>query len=246
MLTRSVELQPVWVLHSRPYRETSLIVDLLSRDHGKVSVVANGARGTATKKGKPRRGQLLQPFTELLVSWAGKTELKTLKALEQGKVIPLTGSRLFCGLYANELLQRLLQPWQPVEDIPELYQWLVNHLLDDDLPLEPLLRLFEKQLLECLGYGLPLGFEAGSGAEMVPDLFYRYDPESGFWPLSIADSSVENVVNCFSGAVLLGFAQNSVHSDNALPKLKRLMRMALAPLLDEKPLRSRELFRSYT
>ena len=242
MLARSVELQPVWVLHSRPYRETSLIVDLLSRDHGKVSVVVNGARGSATKKGRPRRGQLLQPFTELLVSWTGKTELKTLKALEQGRVVPLVGERLFCGLYANELLQRLLQPWQAVDGLPDLYQWLIDHLVDNDLPLEPLLRLFEKQLLECLGYGLPLGFEAESGVQISAGQYYRYDPASGFWPLAEGCSLSGYSMNSFSGATLLGFAQNSVQSNDALPELKRLMRMALAPLLGEKPLRSRELF----
>ncbi len=246
MLTRSVELQPVWVLHSRPYRETSLIVDLLSRDHGKVAVVVNGARGSATKKGKPRKGQLLQPFTQLLVSWTGKTELKTLKALEQGLVIPLSGSRLFCGLYANELLQRLLQTWQPVDGVSALYQWLLNHLVNDDLPIEPLLRVFEKQLLGCLGYGLPLGIEAGSGLKMSADLGYRFDPDSGFWPLPAGAAGAHHLVNCFAGAVLLEFAENQINSDQALLELKRLMRMALSPLLGEKPLRSRELFKSFS
>ncbi|MTI14119.1 DNA repair protein RecO [Sansalvadorimonas verongulae] len=241
MLARSVDLQPVWVLHTRPFKETSLLVDLLTWDHGKVSVVANGARGSASKRGKPRRGQLLQPFAELLVGWSGKTELKNLKALEQQRVHALTGQRLFSGLYANELLQRLLQPWQPVDGVPELYQWLLEHLASDT-SLESVLRLFEKQLLDCLGYGLPLGFAAGSGGVMSPDASYRYDPENGFWPLGKPPAGP--VFNCFSGKTLLELADGQV-SEESLPELKRLMRMAIQPLLGEKPLQSRELFRQF-
>ncbi len=249
MLTRTVDLQPVWVLHTRPYRETSLLVDLLTRDYGKVSVVVNGARGAATKKGHPRRGPLLQPFTLLLAGWSGKTELKTLKALEQQRVIPLAGSRLFSGLYANELLQRCLQPWQSVDGVSELYLWLLEHLASDT-HLELVLRLFEKKLLECLGYGLPLGFEAATGDVMKSDRFYRYDPENGFWPLSGSVAAGvgrglenESIKNCFSGSVLLALADDQVLEDS-LFELKSLMRMAVHPLLGGRPLRSRELFRS--
>ncbi|WP_281646004.1 DNA repair protein RecO [Parendozoicomonas sp. Alg238-R29] len=240
MLARSVDLQPAWVLHTRPYKESSLLVDLLTWDHGRISVVANGARGSATKKGKPRRGQLLQPFAELLVSWTGKTELKTLKALEQQRVHALMGARLFSGLYANELLQRLMQPWQSVDGVPELYQWLLEHLAGD-ASLESVLRLFEKQLLDCLGYGLPLGCDVGSGADMCADNYYRYDPENGFWRLSGSDSA--SVPNRFSGKALMELAVGQV-SEASLPELKRLMRMAIHPLLGERVLRSRELFRA--
>ena len=239
MQARSVDLQPAWVLHTRPYKESSLLVDLLTWDHGRVSVVANGARGSATKKGKPRRGQLLQPFAELLVSWTGKTELKTLKALEQQRVHTLMGARLFSGLYANELLQRLMQSWQPVDGIPELYQWLLEHLATDAC-LESVLRLFEKQLLDSLGYGLPLGFETGSGEEISADASYRYDHENGFWLLPTNSTATPN---SFSGKVLNELAEGQV-SESSLPELKRLMRMAIHPLLGEKALRSRELFRT--
>ena len=243
MLTRTVDLQPVWVLHARPYRETSLLVDLLSRDYGKVSVVVNGARGAATKKGRPRRGQLLQPFTLLLAGWSGKTELKTLKTLEQQQVIPLAGVRLFSGLYANELLQRLMQPWQPIDGVPELYLWLLEHLASE-VHLELVLRLFEKKLLECMGYGLPLGFEAATGDVMRPECFYRYDPENGFWPLSGGEKAQVggSLRNCFSGSVLLALADDQIMEDS-LFELKSLMRLAIHPLLGDRPLRSRELFK---
>ena len=244
MFSRTVDLQPVWVLHTRPYKETSLLVDLLSCDHGKVSVVVNGARGAATKRGRPRRGQLLQPFAELLVSWSGKTELKTLRHLEQKRVIPLVGKRLFSGLYVNELLQRLLQPWQPVDGVPELYLWLLEHLATD-IPLELVLRLFEKRLLERLGFGLPLGFEAETGHAMAPERAYRYDPDNGFWPLGQASEIQcfgKDNKNCFSGSVLLALADDRVEEDS-LSELKSLMRLAIHPLLGGRPLRSRELFR---
>lgn len=247
MSHRSTELHTAWVLHSRPYRESSLIVDLLTVEHGVISVVVNGARGAATKKGRPRRGQLLQPFVELLVSWQGKTELKTLKTVEQRRIFPLAGIRLFSGIYANELLQRLLQSWHPIEGLPALYTWLLTQLAVSDLErsgLELCLRIFEKRLLELLGYGLPLGFDAESASAINSHIWYRYDSENGFWPMTkLAPEQVEyRSQRLFSGAMLLALASEELTAEH-LPASKALMRMAIAPLLGQRPLRSRELFR---
>ncbi len=239
MLSTAVDLQPAWVLHSRPYRESSLIVDLLTRDHGRVSVVINGARGSATKKGRPRKGQLMQPFTELLVSWQGKAELKTLKTVEQRRIYTLSGVRLFSGLYANELLQRLLQPWQALEGLPELYSWLLEQLTTD-AHLERLLRIFEKHLLELLGYGLPLAFESPNGNPIQPDGWYHYQAEQGFHAIDAIHPSTRQ--KPFSGAMLLALAEDEI-ADHNLAASKALMREAIQPFLGGRPLRSRELFR---
>ncbi len=242
MQSRTVELQPAWVLHTRPYRESSLLVDLLTQSHGRIAVVVNGARGTAAKNGRPRRGRLLQPFAELLVSWSGKSELKTLKSLEQCRVLSLSGTRLFSGLYVNELLQRLLQPWEPVDGVTALYVWLLENLAADT-HLERSLRLFEKRLLDALGYGLPLSFTAGSGDPMNLDGWYCYDPANGFWPLpEIEATGTVFPGTVFSGAMLQALADEVIEDSDLLPA-KALMRQAFKPLLGERPLRSRELFR---
>ena len=233
------DLQPAWVLHTRPYRDTSLLVDCLTRHHGKVSLVASGARGAATKAGKPRRGHLLQPFSRLLISWTGRAELKTLRQLEQDRYLLLTGRYLYSGLYANELLIRLLQPGDAVANLFDLYEWLVDGL-SQQLPLEIKLRVFEKLLLEALGYGIPLSYDGEKGQAIRDDQYYLYQQDSGFVPCRALDPAGR--VPCFSGVVLNAFARNEV-TDSMLPDLKRLTRMALAPLLGNRPLRSRELFR---
>ena len=239
MKNRAVELQPAWVLHSRPYRESSLIVDLLTRDHR--AYVGGGQRcpWRGHQKGRPRRGQLLQPFTALLVSWQGKTELKTLKSLEQGRVYHLSGMRLFGAMYANELLQRVLQPWQALDGLPELYLWLLEQLATDS-HLEHTLRLFEKRLLALLGYALPLEFDAADGEPVQSYTWYHYDVESSFWP--VLSNNFPSSHKCFSGAMLLALAREELPDEHLLAS-KVLMREAIAPLLGGRPLRSRELFR---
>ncbi|WP_211824361.1 DNA repair protein RecO [Kistimonas asteriae] len=238
-MANTFDLQPAWVLHTRPYRDTSLLVDCLTRHHGKVSLVASGARGATTKAGKPRRGHLLQPFSRLLISWTGKAELKTLRQLEQDRYLLLTGRYLYSGLYANELLIRLLQPGDAVANLFDLYEWLVDGL-SQQLPLEIKLRVFEKLLLEALGYGIPLSYDGEKGQAIRDDQYYLYQQDSGFVPCRALDPAGR--VPCFSGVVLNAFARNEV-TDSMLPDLKRLTRMALAPLLGNRPLRSRELFR---
>lgn len=233
------ELQPAWILHTRPYRDTSLLVDCLTRHYGKVSLVASGARGGAGKAGRPRRGHLLQPFSRLLISWTGKTELKTLRQLEQDRYLLLSGKHLYGGLYANELLVRLLQPGDALSNLFDLYEWLVDGL-SQQLSLEVSLRIFEKLLLEALGYGIPLSYEGTRGQAIRDDQYYLYQQDNGFVPCRASASA--NGCPGFSGAVLNAFARNDV-TDSMLPELKRLTRMALAPLLGNRPLHSRALFR---
>lgn len=239
MSAHTVELQPAWVLHARPYQDTSLLVDCLTRDYGKISMVASGARGATSKVGKPRRGHLLQPFSRLLIGWFGKTELKSLRQLEQDRCFLLTGKHLYSGLYANELLMRLLQPGEPVANLFDLYEWLIDSLYQQ-LSLEINLRVFEKHLLEAMGYGIPLSHDSDQGDDICDDQSYVYLPSVGFIPCDTVDWSDQTP--CFSGALLNAFSRNEV-SKSMLPNLKRLTRMALAPLIGSRPLRSRELFR---
>ena len=154
-----VETQPAFVLHSRRYRDTSLILELWTEDYGRVAAVARGAR----KPGRRVQQIYMQPFVPLLVSWTGKGSLKTLAAREVlGQAVELSGACLYSGMYINELLVRLL----PHEDPhPELYYRYrdVLRTLATAADLEPVLRSFELALLDELGYGIELSLDAESG-----------------------------------------------------------------------------------
>lgn len=223
-----ISLQPAFVLHSRPYRDTSLIIDLFLQDLGRTAVVARGARSS-------RLRAVLQLFSPLVVSCQGKTELLTLTAAEpQGAPLRLSGNHLLSGFYLNELLVRLLHKHDPH---PQLYAIYAGTLLDlqQAHDQQKTLRLFEKKLLEELGYGLQLQQDIPNGRPIMPDCFYDFVPEYGF-KLTIESS------NAFAGSSLLALAAEELTTLQSLQDAKRLMRLALAPLLGTEPLQSRKLF----
>ena len=228
-----VELQPAFVLHARAYRDTSLIVDLLTLEHGRVGVVARGAR---SRKGGMR--QKLSPFQPLLVNFQGRGELKTLTAAELAAVpVFLTGKNLYSALYINELLMRLLMPMEPQAAVYAHYQLAIAELCGEGDDVEPSLRRFEFKLLEQLGYGLDFSADAGSGAVLEPAGHYRYVNETGF--LASAD-----MPGHFSGAVLRALNESDFSDPAVRRAAKHLSRAAFKPLLGSKPLKSRELFRA--
>ncbi len=228
-------LRPAYVLHRRPYRETSLLVELLTRDEGRVGVVARGARR--------RRGAApLEPFVELLVRWGGRGELGQLHGAESVGVGPrLSGAALYSGFYLNELLLRLLRRHDPH---PEVYTCYAATLaeLGACAPgrIEALLRLFECRLLEASGYGLELRAEAAGGAPLEPGALYRYELERG--PVPAVDSARDGLL--VHGHALLALADGTLAAPRDLRELKPLLRGALAPHLGTRPLASRALFRA--
>lgn len=224
-----IEGQAAYVLHSRPYRETSLIVDLFTLEYGKCSVVVNGGRRPNSKF-----RALIQPYVPLQVDWRGRNELKTLSSAEPvGPMRFLSGNALICGLYVNELLERLLHPMDGHPKLFVYYQYVINALAEGD-DIEGSLRTFEYQLLNALGYSFDLAEVSQSG-------HYRYRPGIGMQPLGRAPAKPD--MNYFSGQVLVAIAENDYSQPEVLKAAKRLMRMALEPLLGQKPLRSRQLFR---
>lgn len=230
-----VQLQPAFVLHTRPYRDTSLLVEVLTRDYGRLTLVARGQRQARQKARRP-----IQPFTALLVSWQGRSDLKTLTAAENYTTSAfLKGSYLYSGLYANELLMRLLPQGDAQGAIFLAYQHLLRCLVEED-SLEVVLREFEFHLLEELGYGLDLGFEANSGAPILADGVYQYVSDSGFVAV---DKNSPQAASGFVGKDLLAIASADYSQKETRRAAKRLARLALAPHLGNKPLKSRELFR---
>lgn len=227
-MTTRVTLQPSFVLHRRFYRETSLLLDIFSEQHGRVSLIAKGVRNN-----RSAYRALLQPFIPLLISWQGKTDLMTLTSAEpNGLQVPLNGECLLSALYLNELLVYLLHKYDPHPKLYTIYRQTLVEL--QTLPLEQkVLRLFEKKLLEELGYGIQ--WQKTFNA----DVDYRYYPEHGFEPCAKMDDPSFMV---FSGKSLLALATDDLSSENVLKDAKRLMRLAFKPLLAGRKLKSRELF----
>ncbi|HRF13217.1 MAG: DNA repair protein RecO [Candidatus Accumulibacter phosphatis] len=227
-----VDAQPAFVLHAYPYSETSLIVDVFSRDHGRVALLARGAR-------RPRsalRG-VLQAFQPLELGWAGRGEVQTLiKAEWQGGQPLLAGKSLFCGYYLNELLMHLL----PREDAharlflvyAETLQRFANGTQESDL------RCFERALLQELGYGLTLETDA-TGIAVDVDAHYVYEIERGPVRLPGSGSSLRAV----SGRTLLDLAHEDFSDPRSLAEAKQLMRTLINHYTDGKSLASRRIFR---
>ncbi len=232
----NIELQPAYVLHTRAYRDTSLIVDLLTCDHGRLSVVSRGAK---RRKGGVR--QLLNPFTPLLISCQGKSSLKTLTAVESQAAIFLSGKFLLSGFYLNELLTRLLPELDPQPEVFELYRDVIVALADGQ-PLEPSLRHFEFSLLGLLGYDLVFDAEIDSGKPIQVGEHYCYVPEQGFRDCR-RDNQLARLYPVFPGEILLSMGRGDFSDGAVKSAAKKLARLALSPLLGDKPLKARELFK---
>jgi DNA repair protein RecO (recombination protein O) len=241
MTDARVNLQPGFVLHTTPYRESSVVVEVFTRDHGRVALVARGARRPASAL----RG-LIQPFTPLLLSWFGKAELKTLHAAEwQGGLAPPQGRALMCGFYLNELLLRLLARGDAHDT---LYTDYLNALMQlagsaafaHASEFEQVLRRFEKRLLAETGYGASFDVDAGSGAAIDPDARYVYQPEDGARRAAGQDGIAVR------GQTLLDLAADRFDSARTLAESKVLMRALINHVLGGKPLYTRQLLRDLT
>ncbi|GAB1262080.1 DNA repair protein RecO [Aurantivibrio plasticivorans] len=235
----SVYLQSVYILHSRPFQDSSLLVDVLSEDHGRLTVVAKGARSARGRHRFP-----VYPFTKLVASWQGKSDLKTLTELEQqGQLRQLMGRRMFCGLYVNELVIRLLPSHDDCSEVFRRYDQVMTSLEtlegDSNDYLEPLLRAFEFELLELMGYGLTFS-DISTGDVLEPDSQYRIAEMMGFVKI---DGNVEKRQGSYLGSELLAVINNDFSDVSVRRAAKRLVRELLAPHIGNKPLKSRELFR---
>ena len=220
-------LQPAFVLHHRPYRETSVLLDLFTQEQGRIALVAKGVRNQRS----PLRA-LLQLFTPLLVSWQGKGELMTLSSAEpNGLPMQLRGDCLLSGFYLNELLTRLLHKHDPHPALYTIYQHTLIELQGGVLQ-QKTLRVFEKKLLAELGYGLQI-------EKVIAEKYYHFCPEQG---LTECLENATPLTRIFSGKHLLAIAAEQLESEELLRDAKRLMRLALGGLLGPKPLQCRSLF----
>jgi len=226
-----------WLLHSRPFRETSLLLDFFSAERGRFSAVARGVRSA-----RGNRRALLQPFIPLSVSVVGRTELVTLKEIEAaGPALPLAGEALFSALYVNELLVRLLSGHEAEPYLFQLYETTLGGLLDSEREVS--LRLFELQLLDSLGYGVDLSVEAEHGAALDPELRYYLQPQAGLVRWHSGDEMAGSLeAPLFMGGDLLAIALRDFSLPSTRRVAKLLLRQWLGHHLGGKPLKSRELF----
>jgi DNA repair protein RecO (recombination protein O) len=227
-----VSLEPAYVLHHYPYRDSSLLLEVFSRHHGRVGLVARGARS-----GRARwRGQL-QGFSPLLLSWSLRGDLGTLTGLDtRGVNRAPAGRHLLSAYYLNELILRLLARHDPHPGIFDAYERALRGLDGYD---EPALRIFEKRLLDELGYGLLLDRTADSGEPVEPDVTYTYQLERG--PLR-CDNPADSEL-CLQGSSLLSLHHEALAEPQASRDAKRLLRAALSIYLGSRPLKTREVSR---
>lgn len=229
------QLQLCFVLHRRDFGNTSLILDVFSAAYGRQAVLAKGAK-------RPRRGgaaasEVLQPFRPLWLSWSGRGEVKTLVRGEPAGAAPdLPGKVLYCGLYLNEILVRLVQRGDAHAALFAFYHKALTDLAAGE-DLQTVLRQFELRLLHEIGYAVVLDREAASGTPVTADRYYVYEHESGLRPAGRDDRP-----QAVSGQTLLDLSAGGSLTGQAAREAKALARRLLAPHLGPRPLKSRELF----
>lgn len=226
-----VASQPAFVLHSYPYKETSLIIDVFSRDYGRVALIAKGA-----KRPHSKLRAVLQTFQPLSVSWSGKAEVRTLTSAEWlGGLLPLEKSALLCGFYLNELLVKLLARDDAHPALFDHYVATLNQLAHDE-PAPIVLRKFERALLKETGVGSNLSVCTSTGQIVDAEQIYVVDPERGPRPAHAADNTPR-----VSGKTLLDMEREDYSDNTTQMQSKFLMRFLLAHHLGGAPLNTRQI-----
>ena len=230
-LINRVNLEPAFVLHTRAFKETSLIVEILSKEFGRIAFTAKGAR-------RPRsslRGMLL-PFQSLQATWSGRQELKTLHNIEWSNAfLTIEGDALVCGFYLNELIMRLVPKDDPYPKLYDFYNNTIQELTSNKF-LSVTLRRFELRLLQELGYQVPLNKDIHGGI-IDPDKKYFYQVESG--------PSFNRTFNDqipVAGKTLLDMAADNYEDIKTERQSKQLMRYLINHYIGDKPLHSKQLF----
>ena len=218
---RRITLAPAYILHHRPYRDTSRILDVVTRDHGRLTLFARGVRGP-----KAKLASVLQPFQLLLLSWSGRGEAAQLTGAEiADSHPPIPAASLMGSFYLNELLMKLTTRHDPQPSLFDDYHATVE-ALREGMRLEPALRIFEKRLLDSLGYGLDL-------KDVDADEYYHFRPAQGLFP------TVAEAAGAISGNSLIHLANEQLQSARDLDDARRVLQAALAQCLEGRELNTR-------
>jgi DNA repair protein RecO (recombination protein O) len=220
-----VTLEPGYVLHHREYRDTSRILEVFTAGHGRLTLFARGARGP-----KSRLAAVLMPFRPLLLSWTGRGESAQLTTAEgEGEALPLPHAQVMSGFYLNELIINLTTRHDPQPQLFADYARALRRLCIEPQP-EPALRVFEKRLLESIGYGLEL--------DVSPGTFYQFRPSHGLCEVR------DDAPGAYSGRSLLALREESLDDTRTLDDARRVLRQALDHCLEGRELRTRNVARS--
>lgn len=232
---RRVLNEPAWLLHRRPFRDTSQILDILSRNHGRLAVIAKGSRGAKSKL----RG-ILRPFLPLQLSWVIRSDLGTLTGAELiGAPISLTGDTVLSGYYVNELILKLLHRHDPQPEIFSAYGQTIERLAGS-VDVAPCLRQFEIELLRMLGYALNLDHDTETRKPLRAGQKYEYRAAEGPVPVKNGGQGGSLV---FTGAELAAIRRLEFTDRNVLRNAASLLRHVIAYHLDGKELKSRKVLR---
>ena len=229
-----LEDEQAFVLHTYPFRDTSVIVEAFTRRYGRVGLIAKGAK----RPKSPLRPALLA-FQPLALAWTGRGELGTLTRAESiGTARTLSGVAMMCGYYLNELVLKLLQRDDPHEGLFNEYDRALQALAAGE-PTEAVLRRFELALLREIGYGVQLECEAERGTPLVAEERYVYWPERG--PLAVQGSARPAGALELRGKTLLDMARGDFSDPVTAAESKQLMRWLIGQHLDQRTLSTRQL-----
>lgn len=230
---RRVLLAPGYILHHRPYRDTSRILEVLVRDHGRLTLFARGVRGP-----KPRFGGVLQPFDLLLLSFQLGREAGQLTGAESAESAPpLPPGSLMSAFYLNELLLKLITRHDPMEEVFADYRRALTGLRAGGR-VEAVLRVFEKRLLEAVGYGLDLVAEARTGKPIQAEGLYRWRASEGLVPALAEDGEA------VAGSSLMALSREELGEGRPLEDARKVLKAALAERLEGKELTTRRVARA--
>ena len=233
MARHRIEQQPGFILHRRPYSESSLLLEVFTREYGRLTLIAKGSR-----RSKQRSVGLFIPFKPLLISWNGKGNLPVLTGIEpQRFALDLSASARACAYYQNELLLKLLHLHDSNQKLFDCYRHSLV-VLEQGMDPHAVLRIFEKHLLREIGFGLILDHDAATGEAIREDAYYDYVPEKGPVRAPVPD------VLAISGRTLKALNDEKFMSREQLQEAMRLTRKLIDLQLNGKTLRTRKVIHS--
>lgn len=229
-----VELTPCYILHHRDYKESSLLLEIFAKEHGRLSLVAKGIK-------RNKKAASYHLYQKYFLSWVAKSELGTLTDIEPaGTMMLLKPAKMMAGFYINEIILRLLHKHESHHELFDAYDKVLQSLLHDQ-PENIVLRYFEKSLLQSLGYGLVLRNDVVTGKKIIADQDYFYEPDKGPSLLHQDEKSNRKI----SGQTLLQIDSETLSTTEAMFEAKALFKLILQRYLGDTPLASRMLYQDY-
>ena len=236
MSNQIIENEPAYLMHQRPFSESSQIINLFSRHFGRVDLIAKGS-----KRPKSKFKSFLQPFMPILVSWSGRSQLKTLRNIDINikQKTTLPNKQLMSAFYLNELILSLLTTADPYPELFDCYALTIDKLSDVDSS-EAVLRTFEINLLSQIGYAINFQTEAMSSNDIEAEQVYRFVVEEGF----IRSNTKTPHYSLIKGSIIKAIKRGDYSTSQILKAAKKITRESIKYHLSGKELNTKKVFRS--